>query len=115
MVANKLDAQLRARSNLFVESSSDNFSRPCNVVLHRIPMMVVMILYVFRFKRATVLVLVDRNVDLQVPLQHAWTYQALAHDLLKLNNNQVQVQVENESGIAFLLMMIAHTDGIMYL
>jgi len=38
-----------------------------------------------------VLVLVDRSVDMATPLHHTWTYQALAHDVLKYQQNRVTV------------------------
>lgn len=40
-----------------------------------------------------VLVLLDRNVDLSVMLQHTWTYQAMVHDLLSFDLNRVSVWV----------------------
>lgn len=39
------------------------------------------------------LVLVDRNLDLSVPLYHPWTYQALIHDMFHSKNNAVTVPV----------------------
>lgn len=44
-----------------------------------------------------VLIILDRNTDLTVPLHHTWTYQALVHDLLNLNLNRVQVEVKETS------------------
>jgi len=41
-----------------------------------------------------VLIILDRNADIPVMLQHAWTYQTLVHDLLQMNLNRVQVEVE---------------------
>ncbi|GAB65551.1 vesicle transport-related protein [Plasmodium cynomolgi strain B] len=47
--------------------------------------------YIFNSKtvQRPVLILVDREVDLSVMVQHAWTYQALIHDVfdIKLNKN----------------------------
>ena len=37
-----------------------------------------------------VLLLLDRSTDLSVNLQHAWTYEALLHDLLGLRLNKVR-------------------------
>lgn len=45
-----------------------------------------------------VLVLLDRNMDLSVPLHHPWTYQALVDDIMGLKLNKVEVRVENEGG-----------------
>ncbi|EGC38806.1 hypothetical protein DICPUDRAFT_148496 [Dictyostelium purpureum] len=46
-----------------------------------------------------VLILLDRNIDLSVCLHHPWTYQALVHDVLNMNLNQVKVDVTQE-GVA---------------
>jgi len=68
-VAIRLDKKLRenlrdARNTLFVGDAGQlSFSRP-------------------------VLVLMDRQFDLATPLHHTWTYQALAHDVLKYNLNR---------------------------
>ena len=35
-----------------------------------------------------VLVLLDRQFDLATPLHHTWTYQAMAHDVLKYSLNR---------------------------
>jgi hypothetical protein len=42
-----------------------------------------------------VLILLDRNVDLAVMLQHTWTYQAMVHDLLSFDLNRVTVMVKD--------------------
>eukprot|EP00004_Rigifila_ramosa_P008996 TRINITY_DN20454_c0_g1_i1.p1 TRINITY_DN20454_c0_g1~~TRINITY_DN20454_c0_g1_i1.p1 ORF type:complete len:650 (+),score=117.82 TRINITY_DN20454_c0_g1_i1:1-1950(+) len=71
MVARQLDAKLRAHlndpSNLFAEHQT---AAPAGRVM---------------------LVIVDRNVDLCVPLHHTWLYQPLCHDLLDLSLNRVDV------------------------
>lgn len=43
-----------------------------------------------------VLLLVDRNVDLSVMISHAWSYQALIHDLLAYKLNRVKIEVDND-------------------
>jgi len=40
-----------------------------------------------------VLILLDRNSDLTTMVHHTWSYQALVHDLLKMNLNKVHVEV----------------------
>lgn len=75
MVAKKLDKKLRenladARNNLLhsdAQAGNFNFQRPLLIVL-------------------------DRNVDMATPLHHTWTYQALTHDLLNLNQNRVVIE-----------------------
>jgi len=44
------------------------------------------------------LVILDRNMDVATPLHHTWSYQALVHDVLNLNLNQVKIEEEVESG-----------------
>jgi len=41
----------------------------------------------------SVLVILDRNVDLIPMLSHSWTYQALVHDVLDMKLNRVTVEV----------------------
>ena len=43
----------------------------------------------------TVLVLTDRTVDLSVALHHAWTYQALLHDVLGMKANRIKLAVRD--------------------
>lgn len=52
---------------------------------------------VMNFQRPLLLV-VDRNIDLATPLHHTWTYQALVHDVLKLNLNSVTIPDSIEEG-----------------
>jgi len=75
MVAEKLDKKLRdnlrdTRNSLFttdtLQSGQFSFQRP-------------------------LLVLLDRNMDLATPFHHTWTYQALAHDVLELSLNRVDI------------------------
>ncbi len=42
------------------------------------------------------LILLDRNTDLTVPLQHPSTYQALLHDMLHMEANRVTCKVESD-------------------
>lgn len=41
----------------------------------------------------SVLVILDRNIDLIPMLSHSWTYQALVHDVLEMKLNRVSVNV----------------------
>ncbi|KAK6184523.1 hypothetical protein SNE40_006984 [Patella caerulea] len=75
MVAEKLDKKLRenvrdARNSLFTADSAPGQ---------------------FSFQRP-LLVLLDRNLDLATMLHHTWTYQALAHDVLDLKLNRVEIE-----------------------
>ncbi|XP_002732351.1 sec1 family domain-containing protein 1-like [Saccoglossus kowalevskii] len=49
------------------------------------------------FFQRPLLVMLDRNMDLATPLHHTWTYQALAHDVLDLQLNQVVIEETVES------------------
>ena len=79
MIAEKLDKKLRdnirdARNSLFAaESIPGQFS----------------------FQRP-LLILLDRNIDLATMLHHTWTYQALAHDVLNLKLNRVEIEEISE-------------------
>ncbi|KAI1778562.1 Sec1-like protein [Hypoxylon cercidicola] len=85
MIAGKLDRKLRdhilnSKDNLFsstarpASSASTHASRP-------------------------VLVILDRNVDLNPMLSHSWTYQSLVHDVLnmKLNRITIETPVDEEN------------------
>lgn len=69
MVGEKLNAlifqHLSTRSHIFTNSNANllNFQRP-------------------------LMVIADRTLDLATPLHHAWTYQALCHDVLSLKANR---------------------------
>ncbi|XP_013396330.1 sec1 family domain-containing protein 1 [Lingula anatina] len=83
MVSEKLDKKLRenvrdARNSLFTADSMQSGQ--------------------FSFQRP-LLVLLDRNMDLATPFHHTWTYQALAHDVLDLKLNRVEIEeaVEQKS------------------
>lgn len=87
MVAVKLDKKLRenlwdARNNLFHgntgQTGSFSFTRPMLIIL-------------------------DRNLDLAIPLHHTWTYQALAHDVLDLSLNRL-VNYEYKTNKYYLLL-----------
>ncbi|KAJ1924815.1 Vesicle trafficking between the ER and Golgi [Tieghemiomyces parasiticus] len=74
MVAHKLDSRLRenianSRYSLFTETLGSG--GPASA------------------QPRSVLVLLDRNFDLPAMLSHAWTYQALIHDVLDLKLNRV--------------------------
>lgn len=45
-----------------------------------------------------VMVILDRNIDLSVMVSHAWTYQAIIHDLLGLKLNRVKLEVAAKDG-----------------
>lgn len=42
---------------------------------------------------ASVLLLVDRSLDLAVCLHHPWTYKALMHDVLGMSMNRLKIEV----------------------
>jgi hypothetical protein len=68
----RLSEHVRARVNLFSEGRSVSaVSRP-------------------------LMIIVDRNTDLTVPLHHPWTYQALAHDLMEMKLNTIYVDKEEK-------------------
>ncbi|CAL4062168.1 unnamed protein product, partial [Meganyctiphanes norvegica] len=83
MVAERLDKKIRenlrdTRNSFFTGLSADSYTTGQ-----------------LSFQRP-LLVLVDRNVDLATPMHHTWTYQALAHDVLGLSLNRVNVtEVDN--------------------
>ncbi|ANQ07155.1 Sec1 family domain containing protein [Plasmodium coatneyi] len=56
--------------------------------------------YIFNSKtvQRPVLILVDREVDLSVMVQHAWTYQALIHDVFDIKLNKISIHQGGESG-----------------
>lgn len=82
-VARKLDKRLRenlwdARNNLFhaadaVQTGAAGASGA------------------FAYGQRPLLLLLDRNMDMATALHHTWTYQALAHDVMELSLNRVQV------------------------
>ncbi|XP_059170688.1 sec1 family domain-containing protein 1-like [Physella acuta] len=82
MVAEKLDKKLRenlrdARNSLFTAEGVPgqfSFQRPLLVIL-------------------------DRNLDLATMLHHTWTYQALAHDVLELKLNRVEIEEIVDDGM----------------
>eukprot|EP00126_Sphaerothecum_destruens_P009719 Sdes_comp20567_c0_seq1m15439 len=80
MVAEKLDSRIRdylknSRNNSFGEASTG-----MNVSFQR-----------------SLVVIVDRNMDISTSLHHTWTYQALVHDLLDLHLNRVSLKVSLDS------------------
>lgn len=52
----------------------------------------------FAVQSRPVLVLLDRNLDLTAPLVHAWTYQALVHDVMGIQGGRVTVEVPPAKG-----------------
>ncbi|KJP86566.1 hypothetical protein AK88_03762 [Plasmodium fragile] len=56
--------------------------------------------YIFNSKtvQRPVLILVDREVDLSVMVQHAWTYQALIHDVFDIKLNKISLRQAGENG-----------------
>lgn len=78
-VASRLDKKLRenlrdTRNSLFI---NDGMSQAGQYSFYR-----------------PVLVLLDRQFDLATPLHHTWTYQAMAHDVLKYSLNRVTLVEE---------------------
>ncbi|GAW80040.1 vesicle transport-related protein [Plasmodium gonderi] len=57
--------------------------------------------YVFNSKtvQRPVLILADREVDLSVMVQHAWTYQALIHDVFDIKLNKINMHQTVESSL----------------
>nr|KAI8761059.1 sec1 family domain-containing protein 1-like [Biomphalaria glabrata] len=51
----------------------------------------------FSFQRP-LLVILDRNLDMATMLHHTWTYQALAHDVLDLKLNRIEIEEIIEDG-----------------
>ena len=96
MIARKLETKIRdailtssrspGTSGLFSQDSTglSNLQRPCKLVP------------VFQYSPnltslLSVLLILDRNVDLVSMLSHGWTYQALVSDCLKMHLNRVTV------------------------
>lgn len=52
-------------------------------------MRVVFVIFVFTFFSRPVLLILDRRDDPVTPLLSQWTYQAMVHELLGLNDNRV--------------------------
>ncbi|SOS78995.1 Sec1 family protein, putative [Plasmodium sp. gorilla clade G1] len=55
--------------------------------------------YVFNSKniQRPLLILADRQIDLSVMIQHAWTYQALIHDVFDIKLNKITIQAVNSN------------------
>ncbi len=96
MIAKKLEQKIRdavlssARSHsasLFAQDASglSNLQRPRNRHLFQLASSESLTL------PSTVLLILDRNVDLVPMLSHGWTYQALASDCLEMKLNRVVV------------------------
>ncbi|KAL7675153.1 hypothetical protein ACOME3_001418 [Neoechinorhynchus agilis] len=49
------------------------------------------------------LILVDRDFDMATPLQHAWSYQALIHDLIGSRMNRITIQVGKDKPAFYVL------------
>ncbi|KAI2606208.1 Sec1-like protein [Hypoxylon fragiforme] len=78
MIAGKLDRKLRdhilnSKDNLF--SSNTRSASSANTPASR-----------------PVLVILDRNVDLNPMLSHSWTYQSLVHDVLNMKLNRITIE-----------------------
>ncbi|KAH9518701.1 Sec1 domain containing protein 1 [Bulinus truncatus] len=52
----------------------------------------------FSFQRP-LLVILDRNLDMATMLHHTWTYQALAHDVLDLKLNRIEIEEIVDEGL----------------
>ncbi|KAJ8131851.1 hypothetical protein O1611_g1772 [Lasiodiplodia mahajangana] len=83
MIAGKLDRKLRdhilnSKDNLFNSKSASSAGTPAS---------------------RPVLIILDRNVDLNPMLSHSWTYQSLVHDVLnmKLNRITIETPVDEEN------------------
>lgn len=77
-VARALDERLRA---YFMHNSSGSGSRAP-----------------FSSFQRPVLVILDRTVDLAVMVQHSWTYQAMVHDIMKSDSNNVSFVQKGDEG-----------------
>ena len=96
MVARKLDQKIRdaiisssrshGSSTLFSHDSTglSNLQRPCTCEFPYICILP------FRL-HATVLLVLDRNIDLVPMISHGWTYQALVSDCLDMKLNRVVI------------------------
>ncbi|KAI1737580.1 sec1 protein [Xylaria scruposa] len=83
MIAGKLDRKLRdhvlnSKDNLFNSRPASSAGTPAS---------------------RPVLIILDRNVDLNPMLSHSWTYQSLVHDVLnmKLNRITIETPVDEEN------------------
>ncbi|KAI0102826.1 snare docking complex subunit [Nemania sp. FL0031] len=83
MIAGKLDRKLRdhilnSKDNLFNSKPASSAGTPAS---------------------RPVLIILDRNVDLNPMLSHSWTYQSLVHDVLnmKLNRITIETPVDEEN------------------
>ncbi|KAI0184465.1 Sec1-like protein [Xylaria flabelliformis] len=83
MIAGKLDRKLRdhvlnSKDNLFNSRPTSSAGTPAS---------------------RPVLIILDRNVDLNPMLSHSWTYQSLVHDVLnmKLNRITIETPVDEEN------------------
>ncbi|KAJ2854843.1 Vesicle trafficking between the ER and Golgi [Coemansia erecta] len=81
MIAVRLDAKLRehvmsSRNNLFSEGAEDVVAQ----------------------SKRSILVLLDRDMDLSSMLTHSWTYQGLIHDLYDIQLNQISTSQKDDSG-----------------
>jgi hypothetical protein len=99
MVARQLDKRLRdhiastssqrggasGRDGAYGSDGLSSLQRPCKLYISE----GIALLLTNR----TVLVILDRNVDLIPMLSHSWTYQALVHDVLDMKLNRVTVEV----------------------
>lgn len=76
MIAGKLDRKLRdhilnSKDNLFNAKPTSSAGTPAS---------------------RPVLVILDRNVDLNPMLSHSWTYQSLVHDVLNMKLNRITIE-----------------------
>lgn len=91
MIATKLDQKLRehlaSKNNLFQNTSNNAASTGTTSGGSNNPGSSSSALSLHR----PLLIIYDRTVDLRAPLLHAWSYQALLTDLLKMQNNRVTI------------------------
>mmetsp|Transcript_2399 Transcript_2399/g.4628 ORF Transcript_2399/g.4628 Transcript_2399/m.4628 type:complete len:621 (-) Transcript_2399:146-2008(-) len=67
----KLREHLMSRNNLFSGTGATSYRRP-------------------------LLILLDRNIDLSVPLHHPWSYCALVNDIFGITSHKVDIPVEEQ-------------------
>lgn len=51
-------------------------------------------------KKRPILILVDRDIDYSVMIQHKWSYRSLCHDLFSMKQNSVKVEIKKEEELS---------------
>lgn len=82
MVSSKLDKKLRTALHDSRNSLFQTATYPQDDLMPRV---------------RPLLIVLDRNMDMATPLHHTWTYQALAHDVLSLKLNRIDLKEDSAS------------------